>query len=160
MKTFTLASLTDKADEILEVEPPYEIKLTVNEHITAQVIENLRKLKRLGLCTGDGVMAILGQAPIDPINLVGTLMQLQPDCWTFVAIDFSMIRILAQNKKKQVSAALRVDLMGSSISGLALNKAGHLTIFKTLNIEPSDNTLGEIEQLCTDTVEAAKRENV
>jgi hypothetical protein len=159
VKTFTLETLAgNNTDDVFDIAPPFIIELKVSEHLSPSVIKNLAKLKKLGVCNADAVLSILGQAPVDPINLMGTLMQQQPDGWAFSAIDFSMIRVLARNAKKAVSAALRVDLMSTSISGLALNKAGQLTIFKTLEVEPGPNTLNDIQTLCDETIAASVRE--
>ena len=162
MKTFSLDTLAaNNTDDIFDIVPPFIIELKVSEHLSPSVIKNLAKLKKLGVCNADAVLSILGQAPIDPINLMGTLMQQQPDGWAFSAVDFSMVRVLARGKARDggaVTAALRVDLMGTSISGLALNKAGQLTIFKTLEVEPGPDTMDKIQALCDETVAAAARE--
>jgi hypothetical protein len=155
----TLEDLADvDTDEVFNLRPPLNIDLRLSEHPTPSVTKNLAKLQKLGILSGDTIMSLVGQAPIDPINLMGTLLQLQPEGWAFSAIDFSMVRVLARNPKKSVTAALRVDLMGSSISGLALNKAGQLTIFKTLEIEPGPDTMTNIQALCDETVAASVRE--
>jgi len=159
----SIVSLEDLAgtetDEVFNLKLPLSVELTLSEYPTPSVVKNLAKLQKLGILTGEAVMSLVGQAPIDPINLMGTLMQMQPDGWAFSAIDFSMVRVLSRNPKKTVSAALRVDLMGTSISGLALNKAGQLTIFKTLEIEPGPDTLNNIQALCDETIAASARES-
>jgi hypothetical protein len=145
-------------DEVFKYRPPLTIELTLAEHPTPSVAKNLAKLQKLGILSGDTIMSLVGQAPIDPCNLMGTLMHHEPNGWAFSAIDFTMFRVLARNKKKAVSAALRVDLMSNVIAGLALNKVGQLTIFKTLEVEPGDATMANIQRLCDETVEAAERE--
>lgn len=158
----TLVLLEDLADtdtdEVFDRKPPFTVELMLTEHPTPSVTKNLAKLQKLGILSGDAIMALVGQAPIDPINLMATLMQMNPDGWAFSAIDFSMVRILARTSKKAVSAALRVDLMGSAISSLVLNKADQLTIHKTLEVEPGEGTLAQIKALCDEAVLAAKRE--
>lgn len=151
-----LAALDEGA--VFDLPPPLALEMVLTEHPTPATLRNLAKLKKLGIATPEAIMSLVGQAPIDPVNLMGTLMQLHPDGWAFSAIDFSMVRVLARTPKKAVSAALRVDLMGASISGLALNKAGQLTIFKTLEVEPGPDTLAAIQALCDETVAAATRE--
>ena len=159
MSTATLEELAEYGtDEVFELVPPIDIEMLLDEHPSPSVLKNLAKLKKLGICTPEAVMSLVGQAPIDPINLMGTLMQMHPDGWAFSAVDFSMVRVLAQTPKKAVSAALRVDLMSTAISGLALNKAGQLTIFRTLEVEPGPDTMDKIQALCDETIEAAARE--
>ena len=146
-------------DEVFNHKPPLiidEFKMT--EHPSPSVVKNLAKLQKLGILSGDTIMALVGQAPIDPINLMGTLMQMNPDGWAFSAVDFSMIRILSRTADKAVASALRVDLMGGAITSLVLNKANQLTIHKTLDVEPSPTMLDQIKALCDEAVLAAKRE--
>jgi hypothetical protein len=161
MTTVTLEDLADTdTDEVFDRKPPLVIddfKLT--EHPTPGVTKNLAKLQKLGILSADAILAIVGQAPIDPINLMTTLMSMHPEGWAFSAIDFSMVRVLARTPKKAVSAALRVDLMGGAISSLVLNKANQLTIHKTLDVEPRDGMLEQIQALCDDAVQAAQREH-
>src|ERR1700685_3745976 len=113
----SLVSLTELAeldtDETFELVPPIQIAMELSEPPTPSVLKNLARLNKLGICTPEAIMSLVGQAPIEPINLMVTLMRLQPGGWAFSAIDFSMIRVLARNKKT-VSAAIRVDLMGTS----------------------------------------------
>ena len=157
--TVTLEDLAAvETDEVFSHKPPMTIQLTLKDHLTPSVAKNLAKLEKLGILGGDAIMALVGQAPIDPINLMATLMSMDPQGWAFSAVDFSMVRVLARTPKKTVLAALRVDLMGSAISALALNKANQLTIYKTLEIEPRESMFDEINALCLDVVVAAKRE--
>ena len=145
-------------DEMFNLKPPLTVELSLSEHPTPSVTKNLAKLERLGILSGDAIMALVGQAPIDPINLMATLMNMDPKGWAFSAIDFSMLRVLAQTPKKAVAAALRVDLMSGMISTLVLNKVNQLTIYKTLEVEPRDTMLDEIKALCDEAVAASKRE--
>ncbi len=160
----TIIALEDLADvdtdEVFNLKPPFQLdKLVMTEHPSPSVVKNLAKLQKLGILSGDAIMSLVGQAPIDPINLMSTLMQMQPTGWAFSAIDFSMIRVLSQTPKKAVAAALRVDLMGGAITSLVLNKANQLTIHKTLEVEPSPTMLDQIKALCDDAVAAAARES-
>ena len=156
-----LALLELADDEFNDGELP--VNLVVPD-ITAmpppQAIENLKKLKRFGILNTDTLLSLVAQAPIDPINLMGTLLNIMPDGWAFSAFDFSMLRVLSRNKIKAVSAALRVDLMGDTIMSLALNKAGQLTAFKQLEVTPSPDMLDKIQALCDETVAAALRETI
>lgn len=160
MSTVSLEFLADvDTDEVFNLKPPLHIdNMTLTEYPSPSVVKNLAKLEKLGILNADTVMALVGQAPIDPINLMATLMNLYPQGWAFSAIDFSMIRVLSHTPKKAVAAALRVDLMGTAVSALALNKANQLTIYKTLEVEPRESMLGEIQALCDDAIAAAKRE--
>jgi hypothetical protein len=156
----TLEDLADvDTDEVFNLKPPLKLdELVMTEHPSPSVVKNLAKLQKLGILSGDTIMALIGQAPIDPINLMGTLMQMNPDGWAFSAIDFSMIRVLSRTPAKAVASALRVDLMGGAITSLVLNKANQLTIYKTLDVEPSPTMLDQIKALCEDAIEAAVRE--
>lgn len=155
----TLEDLADvDTDEVFNLKPPLKLELVLSGHPTPSVTRNLAKLQKLGILTGDAIMALVAQAPIDPINLMATLMQMHPAGWAFSAIDFSMVRILARTAKKAVSAALRIDLMGTSISSLVLNRANQLTVFKILEVEPGVDTADKIQALCDEAVLAAKRE--
>jgi hypothetical protein len=159
MSRATLEELADyDTDEVFDMPPPIILEARLDENPSPAVLKNLAKLKKLGVCTADAVMSIIGQAPIDPVNLMATLMQMNPEGWAFSAIDFSMVRVLARTPKKAVSAALRVDLMGSAISSLVLNKANQLTIYKTLEVEAGEGMLEKIQTLCDEAVLAAKRE--
>lgn len=155
----TLEDLADQdTDEVFDRQPPFSLDLKLTEHPTPSVAKNLAKLEKLGILNGDTLLALVGQAPIDPINLMSTLMQMNPDGWAFSAIDFTMVRVLSQTANKAVAAALRVDLMSNAISTLVLNQANQLTIYKTLEVEPRESMLEEIKTLCEDAVAASKRE--
>lgn len=159
----TIVALADLAetdtDEVFDRKLPLTIdNFQLTEHPSPGVTKNLAKLQKLGILSADAIMSLVGQAPIDPINLMSTLMNMHPEGWAFSAVDFSMIRVLARTSKKTVSAAIRVDLMGGAITSLVLNKANQLTIYKTLEVEPVDGMLEQIQSLCDDAVRAAERE--
>ncbi len=159
MSSATLEELAEyDTDEVFELAPPITIEDALDDTPSPAVFKNLAKLKKLGICTMDAVMALVGQAPIDPVNLMGTLMQANPEGWAFSAIDFSMVRVLSRTAKKTVAAALRVDLMSNVIATLVLNKANQLTIYKTLEVEPREGMMEQIQALCDEAVVAAKRE--
>ena len=119
--------------------------------------ENLAKLAKLRILNGDTVMSLIAQAPIDPVNLVGTLMGLTPDGWVFSAIDFSMMRVLKRDDTG-VRAALSVDLMGDAIRFLARNQKHQLVVYKTLTVVPSPTTWDEVQKLTYETIVAGDRE--
>lgn len=145
-------------DQVFDLTPPLSVEMVLEEYPSPSVLKNLAKMQKLGICTGEAIMSLVGQAPIDPINLMSTLMQIQPEGWTFSAVDFSMFRVLAQTPKKAVAAALRVDLMGGALMALVLNQANQLTVYRTLEVEPSADMFNKIQFLCDAAVEAAKRE--
>lgn len=155
----SLETLADyDAGETFELALPADIDMRLEEPLPPTALRNLQKLKRLGICTPEAIMSLVGQAPIDPINLMATLQRIQPDGWTFSAIDFSMVRVLARTKKNTVAAALRVDLMGGAITALVLNHANQLTIYNSLEVEPTEDMFEKIQRLCDDAVKAARRE--
>ena len=147
------------SDEFASDEPPLDVFFRITTMPPPAAFENLKKLRRLGILNGEALLALIAQAPIDPINLMGTLMHVMPDGWAFSAIDFSMFRVLARNAKKAVSAALRVDLMGGAIQALVLNKANQLTEFRTLEVTPGEDSLPKIQTLCDEALLASKRED-
>lgn len=159
MSRATLEELADcDTDEVFDMPPPIVLEARLDENPSPAVLKNLAKLKKLGICTADAVLSIVAQAPIDPINLMSTLLRIQPDGWAFSALDFAMVRVLARTPNKAVAAALRVDLMGGAIAALVLNQANQLTVFRTLEVEPRESMLEEIQALCDEAVVAAKRE--
>lgn len=159
MRTTTLEVLaTHTTDETFDIEPPFRVELMVTERLSPSVFTNLARLAKLNILTGDAIMSLVGQAPIDPINLVGTLMQVQGTGWVFSAIDFTMFRVLARTAKKTVAAALRVDLMTGVLQALVLNQANQLTVYKALEVEPREGMLMQILALCDDAVLASQRE--
>jgi hypothetical protein len=155
----TLETLQTYTTETLYDLPlPFSVEMQLTERPAPAVLHNLAKLKKLGICSGDALMSLVGVAPIDPINLMWTLMQSQPDGWRFSTFDFSMMRVLARTSSKAVAAALQVDLMAGTLTGLALNNQNQLTVFKTFDVEPGPDTLALIQALCDETVAAAVRE--
>lgn len=159
MSKHTLETLASQApDAAFDLPLPLDLTLRLTEHPTPAVLHNLAKLKKLGICTPEALLSLVGVAPIDPINLMGTLMHAEPTGWRFSALDFSMIRVLSRTAKQTVAAALHVDLMGSTVAGLALNQKGQLTIFKSLEVVAGPETLAAIQALCDATIAAAARE--
>jgi hypothetical protein len=106
MSKLTLEGLAAyDTDEVFDLPLPINLEMQLLERPTPSVFKNLTKLHKLGICTPEAIMALVGQAPIDPINLMGTLMRMNPDSWAFSAIDFSMVRVLARNNKKEIGRA-------------------------------------------------------
>lgn len=141
--------------------PPFELaEIVAKEAPPPAALENLLKLRRLGILNGDGILALVAQAPIDPINLMGTLMRLMPGGWAFSAIDFSMVRVLARSKQS-VDAAMHVDLLsGDSIKFLARSAKGTLVLYKEHKVTPGPDTWSIVQELMGETVAAAQREKV
>lgn len=137
---------------------PARVMLVLDEVPPPDALENLRKLEKLGILHSRAVFSLLAQAPIDPINLVGTLMRLLPDGWVFSAFDFSMMRVLSRSPASTVHAAMHVDLMGDTIKFLALSKGGKLSLYKEYKVVPDLKTWDVVQALICETVEAAARE--
>lgn len=136
---------------------PLELTVPLVEAPPQRALDNLAKLHKLGILHGEALMSLVAQAPIDPINLAGTLMQLLPDGWAFSAIDFSMVRVIARADKAP-TAAMHVDLMGNTIKFLARNRAKQLGVYKEYTVEPGPDTTEAIYALIKETIEAAARE--
>ena len=84
---------------------------------TPKLLENLRRLDRLGLLTEEVVFSYLAQAPVDPLGIYGALRERIPD-WQFQALDCTVLTILAKVKDEPV-AAMRLDLMSDDIIFIA-----------------------------------------
>lgn len=159
MTRTTLAALAAlEAEQLFELALPLTVELTLTEHPSPKVLANLARLQRLGILNGDAILSTLGQAPIDPINLMQTLMRMHADGWAFSTLDLTMLRVLARTPKNTVAAAMQVDLLGNTITALALNKAGQLTVYKVLEVEARDQMFDQIQALCDEAVAAAHRE--
>lgn len=145
--------------EAAKDKPPFElIGIVAKEAPPPAALENMLKLRRLGILNGDGLLALVAQAPIDPINLMGTLMRLMPEGWAFSAIDFSMVRVLA-GSKQAVDAAMHVDLLvGDAIKFLARSKEGKLALYKEHRVIPGSDAWAIVQGLMAETVAAAERE--
>jgi hypothetical protein len=87
--------------------------------VAPKVIDNFRRLERLGLLTGEVVLALLGQAPLDPIGVYGALKH--TGVWAFNALDFTVVQVLAKKKDMPV-AVMRIDLLSDDIVFVAMQK--------------------------------------
>lgn len=144
--------------EYLEKILPIELRaIIVRERPSPHAFTNLKKLRRLGLLNGDVLLSLIAQAPIDPINLMSVLMKIGSKGWNFSPVDFTMFRVIAK-KGDVVTAAFRVDLMGDTIEALVTNRAGQLTLFKSLKVEPRADMLASIEAFAVEAIRAAERE--
>lgn len=143
---------------------PVQLEMQLNDLVPPQLQARLSKLDRMGLLTGDVLMSLVMQAPIDPLGLAELLM-MQSIGWTFSSVDCSIVRVLVRSPDKSVAAAVRVDLLDNSVEALALNKAQQLTPFKRLDLmgmaehkKPGDWILTAVQTLCDDAIFAAGRE--
>lgn len=87
--------------------------------VAPKVIDNFRRLERLGLLTGEVVLALLGQAPLDPIGVFGALKH--TGVWAFNALDFTVVQVLAKKKDVPV-AVMRIDLISDDVVFVAMQK--------------------------------------
>lgn len=155
-----MTTLADLVDPEKDAEFPTDvIGLRLAEPPPPKAIENLRTLQKLGILSAEAIFGLIAQAPIDPINLAASLMRMMPGGWVFSPMDFTLIRTLSRNAKKEIEAGIRVDLIsGDSIMALARDKKGRLVEFRTLKIEPGTNQLEAIQRLCADAIAAGRRE--
>jgi hypothetical protein len=135
------------------------VEMDIQDAATPRLVTALAKLKRLGLLNGDAIMSIVAQAPVDPLNLAGVIMDRQPAGWTFSAVDCSLVRVLARSEKNAVSAAVRIDLLDNAVDTLVANKARQLTIYKHYEPEGS-SILDDVQKMCDEAVQAAAREEL
>jgi hypothetical protein len=156
LEEFLIAQRDEDAEPNKDVQD-VGVTIEVRETASPRLVSNLTKLQRLGLLNGDALLSIVGQAPLDPLNLAGVIMDRQPAGWTFSAPDCSMFRVLARDEKDAVSAAIRVDLLDNSVDTLVANKARQLTVYK--HYEPEGKSvLEDIQKMCDEAVQAAARE--
>lgn len=135
-----------------------EVVIQLRDHAPPTLLERLAKLDRIGLLNGDVLMSLIAQAPIDPLNLFATIQQSSPGEWVFSGIDFGVVRVLARNAAGNVAAAVRIDLMDSSVSTLVLNQAGQLTPFRRYEPEGTE-ILEQVQAMCDAAIAAAARES-
>lgn len=150
--------LEDLVDRDAEHALPAQLTLTITEELPPRAVENLQKMQKLGILGASTLMSLVAQAPLDPINLMGTLMQLMPDGWAFSAVDFSMMRVISRDKK-MVLSAMHVDLLaGNVIKFLARNQAGQLVAYKDFVVTPAPDTWDQVQAMINETAAAAERE--
>jgi len=138
-----------------------EVTFQLRDHAPPTLLERLAKLDRIGLLNGDVLMSLVAQAPIDPLNLFATIQQASPGVWTFSGIDFGVVRVLARTSTGGVAAAIRIDLMDSSVSTLVLNQAGQLTPFHRYEPDPATGVriLERVQVMCDAAIAASVRES-
>lgn len=160
-----LAHLVDMLRGEAPVESPTPIEMSMADAAPPLLLERLAKLARLGLLNGDVIMALVAQAPIDPLGLAGHLVKQNPAGWAFSSIDCSIVRVLVRTADKAVAAAVRVDLLDDGVETLVLNKAGQLTSYRKYETmeqvskrAPGEWLLEEVQKLCDEATLAAARE--
>ena len=106
-------------EDLVDPEKDLEFPVAIDEFRLADpppeaAIKNLKTMQRLGILNAEGIMALIAQAPIDPINLAGSLIKMMPTGWVFSAVDFTMMRVLSRDDRKQVDAGtLTIDTVES-----------------------------------------------
>ena len=114
----TLEEYAAKAEDLEEA----AVVLRVKGLVPPKTVENLRRLRRLGLLQDATILSLIGQAPIDPYGIFGALQH--TGAWAFQALDFTAIQVLAKKGSKPV-ALMRIDLLSDDITFVVL-KAGQL----------------------------------
>ncbi len=160
----TLADLLDGLRGQLP-EGMVQVEMPLRDIVPAQLLSRLSKLDRMGLLSGDVIMSLVMQAPIDPLGLAELLMR-QTDGWVFSSVDCSIVRVLVRAADKAVAAAVRVDLIDDSVEALVLNQARQLTSYKRIETmdlvakrAPGEWLLVEVQKLCDEATLAAARES-
>lgn len=116
MKTpFTLDRFVEEASDCAEG----VLHLRFKGAMPPKILENLQRLRRLGLLEDDVVLALIGQAPLDPIGLYGAMKH--SGVWAFQAFDFTMIQVLAK-KGNTPAALMRIDLISDEVTFVVLRE--------------------------------------
>lgn len=93
-----------------------DIRIRLEAPPVPEAFQNLRRLLNFDLLTGDAVMALVGQAPIDPFGVYAALrMAIGPEGWIFSAIDFTVFHALRRDEDGAVGAAMRLDLLSDDV---------------------------------------------
>jgi hypothetical protein len=111
----TLEQFAEQGDELTEG----AVTIPFNGTLSPRVVDNLRRLRRLDLLNGETVLAVLGQAPIDPIGIFGALKH--TGSWAFNVLDCTVVQVLAKRKAQPV-ALMRIDLLSDDITFVALQE--------------------------------------
>lgn len=113
--TTTLGEFADQADDV----EGGAVALRIKAPVPPQLVDNLRKLRKLELLTDEVVWSLVAQAPIDPLGVYGAMKDM--GTWAFSGVDFTMVQVLAKAKDVPV-ALMRIDLMSDAITFVALEK--------------------------------------
>jgi hypothetical protein len=116
----SLEDYADKAEDLDEA----DIVLHVKGLVPPKTVENLRRLRRLGLLRDEVLLSLVGQAPIDPYGIFGALQRI--GVWAFQPLDCTAVQVLAKKGSKPV-AIMSIDLLSDNITFVAL-KAGQLVM--------------------------------
>jgi hypothetical protein len=118
-------------DEFLDGEGGGSLELPLKGALSPKLLDNMKRLRRLGLLEGEVMLSLLAQAPVDPLGVYGALRH--HGVWAFQAFDCTMVQILAKVKDTPV-ALMRLDLLSDDITFVALQH-GKLVERSTLSGE-------------------------
>jgi len=140
------------------------VEMPLADIVPSQLLMRLAKLQRLNLLSGDVLMSLVMQAPVDPLGLIELLMAQIPG-WVFSSVDCSVLRVLARTEDKAVAAAIRIDLLDDSVETLVINREKQLTSYKKYDTlaacekrQPGPWILEQVQKLCDEAMQAAARE--
>ena len=108
---------TLSCDEFLDDEGGDALLLPLKGTPLPRLLDNMKRLRRLGLLEGDVMLSLLAQAPVDPLGVYGALRS--HGVWAFQALDFTMVQVLAKVKNDPV-ALMRLDLLSDDLTFVAL----------------------------------------
>lgn len=127
MPFFTLQEFIKQADDATDA----GLKLRTGGPALPTTLATFNKLDRLDLLTDEVVLALIGQANLDPLGLYGAMKSM--GVWAFNAIDFTMVQVLAKVKDVPV-AIMRLDLFTDDLVFVVL-KEGQLVEHEKLAVE-------------------------
>jgi hypothetical protein len=135
MPIFNLEEFVDDVDEIENA----GLLLHASNMMARSTIDNLRKLRRLGLLHDDAILALIGRAPVDPLNLYGAMKDM--GVWAFQPRDFTVIQVLKKEGPEPV-AAMRLDLLSDDLDFIVL-RDGQLVLREHISSEELSEVTGE-----------------
>jgi hypothetical protein len=115
MQVFKLGEFVDDVEEVADA----GLLLHAGGLLPPSIVENLRKLRRLDLLHDDVVLALIGQAYIDPLGIYGAMKD--RGVWAFQPTDFTMVQILAKKGGRPV-ALMRLDLLSDNLDFVTLRQ--------------------------------------
>jgi len=95
-----------------------------------ETLNNLARLKHLGLLNDTLIFSLLAHAPLDPLGIF-ELLSAYLTAWEFNPHDLSVMFILAKEKDQPI-ALLQVDLLTNAVNFYA-NKDGELHLYKHIS---------------------------
>ncbi len=114
-QVFKLEEFVDDVEEVADA----GLLLQAGGLLPPGILENLRKLRRLDLLQDEVVLALIGQAPIDPLGIYGAMKDM--GAWAFQSTDCTMLQILAKKGGRPV-ALMRLDLLSDSLDFVSLRQ--------------------------------------